>query len=818
MVLNDFVYESFYYFICFYILSVIIIQRLYPAVLYQVFIAILFLIAYYSNNYAPIHLVAFIPMFILFGLSDILMIYARGKMIHNIEDYSDYLKKIMNNPGSGYILFDLNSRRRVIDFNDEASRYFIKDSGSHFSFEEKFFNSFTEDEINEINSLKIGTRFIKNISVERFKRKADIEIRIGLISLKNSIYWMAHLNDVTVQNRKRIELEISERKYRNLYHKNKAGVFTIDKNSTIIDGNESFFKMFENTLEIGGQLFYSENKEDWDIVLETLNLNGSIQNYQTQFYLSNGVTKTFIFSWYLDKQSGNIEGSVIDLTHIQKTAQALKQSEQKYRLIFEGSNDAILLLKGDRIIDANNKAVQLFDKSEDEIKSLEFFDLSWSKQSDNLKLYRSYKSILAKKRNVKFNWLLKVRKEKIEAEVVLSEIMLEDKLYYQCVIHDLTEQKKLAEEKLRAEFAEETNVKLEEEIKERIKAERKLQEQFLRTKAILDSSANTFLITVSLDNRITSFNSHCEGYFLQLFDKRIRNNEIFTDYFENNVDPGHLRLFKTYLYQVSKGRSKQIEFSLVSDKGVEYWMEVYISPIFDTEGNVAEISLVAHDVSEKKKSSIEIVESLKEKEVLLQEIHHRVKNNLQVISSILNLQSSFVQDENTLAILQESRNRIRSMAIIHENLYKTKDFSSIKFGEYLDNLCKNLVASYRIGGDVNLKSKISNVDLILDQAIPCGLLINEIVTNALKYAWEEEQERIIEVSLSQNNRQVHLEISDNGKGLPYDFNEMNSDTLGLQLIMTLSEQLDGDLTVDCRNGTKYLLTFDNIKPLSDVED
>ncbi len=247
-------------------------------------------------------------------------------------------------------------------------------------------------------------------------------------------------------------------------------------------------------------------------------------------------------------------------------------------------------------------------------------------------------------------------------------------------------------------------------------------------------------------------------------------------------------------------------------------MEVYMSPIFDTEGNVAEISLVAHDISEKKKASIEIEESLKEKEVLLKEIHHRVKNNLQVISSILNLQSSFVQDEKTLSILQESRNRIRSMAIIHENLYKTEDFSTIKFGEYLQNLTANLIASYRISGEVRLVAGINNVDLVLDQAIPCGLLVNEIITNALKYAWDNEKDRVISIKLSQKKAQVVLEISDNGKGLPRPFREMNSDTLGLQLIITLAEQLDGDLSVDIRKGTKYLLKFDNIKPLNNVKN
>lgn len=817
MQFNDFRHTEFYYFLWFYIFSIIIIQRLYATVLYHIFVVILFLNAYPDAVNSPINIKALIPLFMLFGLSTILMIYARGKMIHNIEDYSDYLKKIMNNPGSGYVLFDLSKKKKVIDYNEEAGRYFISENNGQ-GLEELFFSVFKSEELDRIKRIKIGTRYLKNITLERFKQKLDIEIKVVLISLKNNIYWLAHLNDVTVQNKKRTELEMSERKYRNLYHKNKAGVFTIDEKSLIIDGNESFFKMFDDTLEKGDVLFTPENSKDWEIILEALNVSGSIQNYQTQFYLRNGVTKTYIFSWYLDNQTKYIEGSVIDLTHIQKTAQALKQSEQKYRLIFEESNDAILLLTGDHIIDANRKALQLFNLTDKQIRNKELFDLSWNTGFDSAKDYQQIRSNLSQRRNIKFNWLLRSNNQQVEAEIVLIEIMLENKLYYQCVIHDLTEQNKLAKEKLRAEFAEETNIRLAAEIKDRINAEKMLQEQFLRTKAILDSSANTFLITLTLDKEVSSFNSHCKEYFSNLFNIKIKEGVRFTSYFKERIDAKNIRLFERYLHQVANGRSHQMEVQIYSEKINEFWMEVYMSPIFDTEGNVAEISLVAHDISEKKKASIEIEESLKEKEVLLKEIHHRVKNNLQVISSILNLQSSFVQDEKTLSILQESRNRIRSMAIIHENLYKTEDFSTIKFGEYLQNLSANLIASYRISGEVRLSAGINNVDLVLDQAIPCGLLVNEIITNALKYAWDNEKDRVISIKLLQKKTQVILEISDNGKGLPRPFREMNSDTLGLQLIITLAEQLDGDLSVDIRKGTKYLLKFDNIKPLNNVKN
>lgn len=241
-------------------------------------------------------------------------------------------------------------------------------------------------------------------------------------------------------------------------------------------------------------------------------------------------------------------------------------------------------------------------------------------------------------------------------------------------------------------------------------------------------------------------------------------------------------------------------------------MEIFLNPIFNTEGNITEISLVIHDITEKKKAEKEIIESLKEKEVLLKEIHHRVKNNLQVISSILNLQSSFVKDKKTLEILEESRNRIRSMAIIHENLYQTTNFSSIDFSSYLQNLCSNLISSYHLyRGTVQLHTELQGVELVLDQAIPCGLLVNELITNSLKYAFPGGRSGEISVQLSEKSGLVNLKIGDDGIGMPEDYDILNSDTLGLQLVSTLVEQLDGEIKVDNSKGIKYLITFEKAK-------
>lgn len=804
--------DQFIFFLAFYAICTIIIQRFYTAVLYHLSAILMLLVDYRQIELAHFSPFLIVGIFLVISTVSCMVIYVRQQLYVSVHDYIDYLKRIMNNPGSGYILFDLESRT-LIDHNEEVIRMFNETA---VGLGDSFFKVFDQEELKSISELKLGHNFKKKISLSRFKARQYVELKVTRIQIKNETYFLAILTNITDDVLKHEELQIKEKRYRNLYFRNKAGVFTLNNQTHIIDGNDSFFRMFESTLKKGDRLFEMEAYNDWNLIMESLKSSKKAQSYQTQYILKSGVKKTFVFNWYIDEQTGYIEGSVIDLTSIEKATQALKESEEKYRLIYEESKDAILLLDGDKIVDVNRRSEEMFGLNRDTLLMKNLFELSFDRGIRQEKLYQHEKSKLSASRSIRFNWLFEGELSVIEAEVSLIEVMIGNKLFYQCVIHDVTEQNKLAKEQLRAELAEEANVRLAAEIEERIKAETRLQEQFLRTRAIFESSSNTLLLTVSLDGRVSFCNSHCFNYFYQNFGLEIERNENLLDCIESIVSPQRLRLLRLIFAKVQNGASRQYEVLLYSNPA-DKWIELFVNPIFDTEGEVVEISLVAHDISEKKKSSIEIEESLKEKEVLLKEIHHRVKNNLQVISSILNLQSSFVTDENTLGILQESRNRIRSMAIIHENLYRTEDFSSIRFDNYLKNLTANLIASYSVNRKIQLNMNLDEVDLVLDQAIPCGLLTNELITNSLKYAWGDNSELcIITMRLQQKDTMVELEVSDNGIGLPNDFSKMQSDTLGLQLVATLAEQLDAELEVDVSHGTKYLLKFENIKPNSHV--
>jgi two-component sensor histidine kinase/sensor domain CHASE-containing protein len=210
---------------------------------------------------------------------------------------------------------------------------------------------------------------------------------------------------------------------------------------------------------------------------------------------------------------------------------------------------------------------------------------------------------------------------------------------------------------------------------------------------------------------------------------------------------------------------------------------------------------------------LEQAEDAKKKELLLQEIHHRVKNNLQVISSLLNLQSRRIADKEIIEMLKDSQNRIKSMALIHEKLYNSGDFTGIDFKEYLRDLVTNLFRSYGVDPNhIKLKMEIDDVFLSLDSAIPCGLLINELVSNSLKYAFPDGKEGEIYISIHpiEDNR-FFMTVRDNGVGFPADIDITKSKTLGLQLVDSLVDQLDGTMKLNQNAGTEYKITFKELK-------
>lgn len=214
------------------------------------------------------------------------------------------------------------------------------------------------------------------------------------------------------------------------------------------------------------------------------------------------------------------------------------------------------------------------------------------------------------------------------------------------------------------------------------------------------------------------------------------------------------------------------------------------------------------EITERKQAEEQIKASLKEKEVLLKEIHHRVKNNLQIISSLLKLQSRSIKDVQTLSMFNESQSRIRTMALIHENLYQSDDLSSINFTEYIHKLTANLFRSYEINSNINLNMNIEDIFLEIDTAVPCGLIINELISNSLKYAFPNNKIGEIRIDFYKDQKHnLNLIVGDNGVGFSQDVDWENLSTLGLQLVSNLVEQLDGTFLLNKESGTEFKITF-----------
>jgi PAS domain S-box-containing protein len=273
----------------------------------------------------------------------------------------------------------------------------------------------------------------------------------------------------------------------------------------------------------------------------------------------------------------------------------------------------------------------------------------------------------------------------------------------------------------------------------------------------------------------------------------------------------HHMAYRTGFFGDSKPRPMGVGRDLAGCRadGSEFPVEIGLNPI-DTEAGIMVLASII-DITERQRAQQRLEDALREKTVLLNEVHHRVKNNLQVITSLLNLQADHAADPRLRAMLAESCGRVKAMALTHQLLYERKDFSRLDLGEYLERLMHSIRATYRGTGErikLRLLLPAKSVPLDLERTIPCGLLLNELVTNSYKHAFPGERCGEILIELSEDgDGLVRFSIADDGIGLPPESELASHASLGLQLVPLLVEQLHGTLEIMRENGTQFCVCF-----------
>ncbi|MBF0487460.1 MAG: DUF3365 domain-containing protein [Nitrospirae bacterium] len=358
----------------------------------------------------------------------------------------------------------------------------------------------------------------------------------------------------------------------------------------------------------------------------------------------------------------------------------------------------------------------------------------------------------------------------------------------------------------------ETNARMTEEIDERKAAEEVLSESEMKFRSLIHSVMDGI---ISTDSRgvIIAFNRGAESLFGYTAEEVI--NKPISILIPERLNEAYLRAFKTFqLLGESYMSGKRVEFEGLRKDGTEFSFDISLASWKTKSGTF--YTGIARDITAHKKMENQINASLREKVILIREIHHRVKNNMQIIISLLNIQSGLIKDPADAEMFNETKNRILAMSLVHERLHQSETLADIDFADYVGKLSRGLFRSYGVNTSrIALKVDIPTLSIGVDMAVSCGLVLNELLSNSLKYAFKGGRSGEIGIAASCYGGEYSIDIWDDGAGLPESVGLRDNETLGLQLVVSIvGNQLRGTVTLIREKGTRFRITFSEARSRS----
>ncbi|MGE5458128.1 MAG: PAS domain S-box protein, partial [Methanococcaceae archaeon] len=607
--------------------------------------------------------------------------------------------------------------------------------------------------------------------------------RISCVKNEDNVitHYLAVKEDITQSKKMSEILTRSETFFRTVWENSMDAMRIISDTGLIVRVNDAFCRMFKKTREeLEGHIFTvihdSARQEDVDIVLGKMAARNIEPRQEMNLVLWNGevlcveISNSFL---EIEGQPGMLLSIFSNITDRKDMEDKLTESESRFRSLIELSPDAVAIHSEGKVVYVNQAAVRIFgfDSYEELIGQPSFNYV----HPDSHQAVRERISLMLREGgDVPFieEKFLNKSGQAIDVEVASVPTVYRGKPAFQVIVRDIRERKK-----------SEAALRLSEE----------------RFRTVFENSP--LGICAIFESEIIMVNTACMKMFGYSAASEL-NGKTFLDF----IAPTERDLREQSRIGRLNGEVTPTSFDGYGFKqdGTIFPYHAELSFLGLPEGEAIVAFLT--DITEIKQKRDQIKTSLKEKETLLKEIHHRVKNNLQIISSLLSLQSEYVSDPQALELFNDSRNRVKSMAIIHERLYQSKDLSRIDFSDYINELGSYLFRTYTAAA-IRFNISVDNIFLSIDTAIPCGLIINELISNALKYAFPERTDGTIKVIFRQQSGLNILEVSDNGVGFPPAIDFRNTNSLGLQLVNNLTEQLNGTIELKAHSGTTFVITF-----------